>query len=177
MMARSDFEADLAKLQANATFRKTMENVRNRVNVRLIADPDKLTKAISTPSFRQSEIINQDLVMVKAAHVKIMLNKPIAVVLAILELSKLITYQFYYDIMKRKYGIKCWMLFTNTDLLCMTIQTDDWYADMQAMQTELDYFDTGNDERDHELFSRKKQGCSGISKVKQDPCSLLNLLV
>jgi len=47
------------------------------------------------------------------------------------------------------------MLFPNTDSLCMTIQTDNWYADMQAMQTELDYFDTGNEERDHELFSKK----------------------
>ena len=82
-MARSDFEADLAKLQANATFRKTVENVHNRVNVRLIADADKLTKAISKPSFRQSAITNQGFVMVKAARVKIMLNKPIAVGFAI----------------------------------------------------------------------------------------------
>ena len=37
--AQSEFESDLAKLQANATFGKTMENVRNRVNIRLIADP------------------------------------------------------------------------------------------------------------------------------------------
>jgi len=170
MMARSDFEADLAKLQANATFGKTMENVRNRVNVRLIADPDKLTKAVSKPSFRQSEIINQDLVMVKAARVKIMLNKPIAVGFAILELSKLIMYEFYYDVMKRKYGDKCSLLFTDTDSLCMTIQTDDWYADMQAMQAELDYFDTSNFERDHELFSSKNHRVLG--KFKSETGSL-----
>ena len=58
----------------------------------------------------------------------------------------------------------------------MTIQTDNWYADMQAMQTELDYFDTSNEERDHESFS-KKHWCSGSSEVKQDSWSLLNLLV
>jgi len=63
--ARSEFESDLAKLQTNATFSKTMEQVRNRVNVRLIADPNKLLKAVAKVSFRESEIINQDLVMVR----------------------------------------------------------------------------------------------------------------
>ena len=51
-MARDEFESDLAKLQANATFGKTMEQVRHRVNVRLICDPNKLTKAVSRPTFR-----------------------------------------------------------------------------------------------------------------------------
>jgi len=67
MHAGSEFESDLAKLQANATFGKTMEQVRHRVNIRLICDPHKLTKAVSKVNFRQSEIINDDLVMVKAA--------------------------------------------------------------------------------------------------------------
>jgi len=48
-MARDEFESDLAKLQANATFGKTMEQVRNRVNIRLIADTKKLAKAVSRP--------------------------------------------------------------------------------------------------------------------------------
>jgi len=88
--ARSDFESDLAKRQANATFGKTMEQVRHRVNIRLIADANKLTKAVSKISFRQSEIINSELVMVRAARTKVKLNKPIAVGFAILEISKLI---------------------------------------------------------------------------------------
>ena len=78
-----------AKLQANATFGTTMEQVRNRVNVRLIADPNKLIKAVTK---RESEIINQDLVMVRGARAKITLNKPIAVGFSILEISKFIMY-------------------------------------------------------------------------------------
>ena len=111
--------------------------------------------------------------MVKAARSKITLNKPISVGFAILELSKLIMYQFY-DVMKRKYGDKCSLLFTDTDSLCMAIQTEDWYADMQA---NLEYFDTSNFERDHELFSEKNTECWGSSKVKQGLCNPLNLLV
>jgi len=102
---RSDFESDLAKLQANATFGKTMENVRQRVNLRLIADSDKLLKATRKVSFRHSQIINSDLVLVCAARQKFTLNKPIAVEFSILELSKLLMYTFYYDHLKAKYGI------------------------------------------------------------------------
>jgi len=95
--AKSDFEADLAKLQANATFGKTMKQVHHKQNIRLIADPAKLRKAVSKPSYQMSHIINADLVMVRAARQKVTLNKPIAVGFCILELSKLIMYKFYYD--------------------------------------------------------------------------------
>ena len=63
--ARSEFESDLAKLQANAIFGKTCEQVRNRVNVRLIADPTKMLKAFAKVCFRRSKIVNDDLVMVQ----------------------------------------------------------------------------------------------------------------
>ena len=161
MMATSDFESDLAKLQANATFGKTMENVRNRVNVRLIVDPNKLTKAVSKPSFRQSEIINPDLVMVRGARAQIKLNKPIAVGFSVLELSKLVMYEFYYEFMKRKYGDKCSLLFTDTDSLCMAIKTDDLYVDMKR---DLEFYDTSNFERDHPLFSNKNHRVLGKFK-------------
>jgi len=89
--ATSEFKSDL---QANATFGKTMEQVRHRVNIRLICDEHKLTKAVSKASFRQSEIINDDLVMVRGAKQTISLNKPISVGFTILEISKLIMYRF-----------------------------------------------------------------------------------
>ena len=94
--AKSDFESDLAKLQANATVGKTMENVRIRVIICLVSDPKKLLKAVSKVTFRQSQIVNPDLVMVRAARKKVTLNKPIAVGFSILEISKFIMYQFYY---------------------------------------------------------------------------------
>ena len=72
--AKSDFETDLVKLQVNATFGKTIEQVRHRQNIRLIADPAKLRKAVSKPSYRMSQIINDDLVMVRAARQKVTLN-------------------------------------------------------------------------------------------------------
>jgi len=56
-----------------------MEQVRNRVNIHLIADPDTALKAVSSITFRQSEIVNPDLVMIRGARTRVELNKPIAV--------------------------------------------------------------------------------------------------
>ena len=63
--------------------------------------------------------------------------------------------------MKRKYGDKFSLLFTDTDLLCMAIGTDDLYADMGR---DWEFFDTSNIERDHELFSNKKHRVLGKFK-------------
>ena len=133
--ADSNFESDLAKLQANATFSKTMEQVRNRLNLHLICDPIVLSKALSRPSFRQAEIINNDFTMVHNAKQRVTLNKPITVGFAILEISKLIMYQFYYDYLKPTCGNNCKLLFTDTDSFCCHIQTDDlWFIFIPSWQ-------------------------------------------
>jgi len=97
--AKSEFESELANVQANATFGKTVERVRHRVHVGLICDQHGLTKAVSKVSFRQSEIIglNDDLVMDRRARQTITLNKSISVGFTILEVSKLIKYTFFYE--------------------------------------------------------------------------------
>jgi len=159
--ATSEFHSDLAKLQANATFGKTMEQVRHRVNIRLIADPNRLTKAVSKVTFRQSEIINQDLVMVRSARTKIKLNKPIAVGFCILELSKVIMYTFFYEHLKAKYAERCTLLFTDTDSLCCQITTRDLYDDMGQM---MDQLDTSNFPIDHPQYSQKNRRVLGKFK-------------
>jgi len=81
-------------------------------------------------------------------------------------------YQFYYNVMKHKYGDKCSLLFTDTDSLCMAIQTNDWYADMQM---DTDYFDTSNAITNYS--PTKTTECWGNSNVKRDHCNLSNLWV
>jgi len=165
--ALTKFESDLAKLQANVTFGKTMEQVRNRINLRLICDSLVLSKAVSRPSFRQAEIISDDLTMVRAAKQHVTSNKPIIIGFAILEISKLIMYQFYYDYLKPTYGNNCKLLFTDTDSFCCHIQTDDLYEDMAQHISEKKnekgghYFDTSNFEKDHPLYSNENHQVLG----------------
>lgn len=159
--ATSEFHSDLAKLQANATFGKTCEQVRNRVNIRLIADANKLLKAVSKPTFRQSEIVNDELVMVRGARLKVKLDKPIAVGFTILEISKMIMYRFYYEYLKAKYVERCTLLFTDTDSLCCLIETQDLYEDMSE---NLDHFDTSNFASNHAQYSTQNKRVLGKFK-------------
>lgn len=70
----------------NAEFSKTMENLRNRVNVKLVHTEKKLKK----PSFDRFKIFNEDLVGVENKQVKLFLNKPVYIGQTILNLSKLV---------------------------------------------------------------------------------------
>jgi len=126
--------------------------VRHRVNVRLICDPNKLAKAVSRPTFRCAEIINDDLTLVRGASQRVTLNKPISVGFSILEISNLVMYEFYYDCLKPKYSNRCKMLFTDTDYFCCHIETPDLYKDMSQ---KLDLFDTSNFETTRPLYTTK----------------------
>ena len=159
--AQSDLESDLAKLHSNATFGKICEQVRNRVNVRLISDETKMLKAVAKVSFRRSQIINEDLVLVQSARTKLKLSKPLAVGFAILEISKFLTFSFYYDHLKAKYGNKCSLLFRDTDSFCCELETDDLYA---ALGRDLHLYDTSNFDPKHPQYSTANKRVLGKFK-------------
>ena len=88
---------DTWKLCANAVYGKSMKNQRKQMNVRLIADPPKLLKALSKPHLKAAKIINDELVMVHGGRRRVLLNKPIYIGFTILDLSKLIAFEFHYN--------------------------------------------------------------------------------
>ena len=128
--AANDFEKDFYKLMNNAVFGKTMENLRKRVNVKLVNDKTKLTKLTARPSFDSFRIFFEDLAAVNMKKTKLYLNRPIYVGFAILDLSKVLMYQFHYEYMKPKYDCNAKLLFTDTDSLCYEIRTNNIYQDM-----------------------------------------------
>jgi len=83
--AKSKFESNLYKLLANSFYSKTCENVCWRGNVHLIADEKKFVRAVVKANYKRSQIINDDLAMVKCAKTKILMCKPIAIGCNILE--------------------------------------------------------------------------------------------
>ena len=150
-----------------------MEQVRHRVNVRLICDPNKLAKAVSRPTFRRAEIINDDLTLVRGARQRVTLNKPISAGFSILEISKLIMYEFYYDYLKPKYLDRCKLLFTDTDSFCCHIQTEDLYKDMAE---NIELFDTSILSRPIRCTRRPITELWENSKAKPGRLRLSNLL-
>ena len=133
--AKNDFEKDFFKLMCNAVFGKTMENLRNRVDVKLIQTKKQLSKYVAKPSFDRLKIFNQDLIGVQNKKTNLFLNKPIYIGQSILDLSKLIMYDFHYNVMLKQYGKdNITLAFTDTDSLLYHIHTDDVYRDMKQHQ-------------------------------------------
>jgi len=93
---------------------KTMENIRNWVDIRLRTSSDKTSKLVVKPNFRHCTIFDENLVAVHMKKTTIFYNKPVYLGMCILDLSKTLMYKFHYDYLKQKYGDKAKLLFTDT---------------------------------------------------------------
>ena len=146
--AKNNFEKDFYKLMNNSVFGKTMENIRNRVDVKLVNTQEKLRKLVSKPNFKgPPKIFSENLVSVHMKKTSLKMNKPVYLGMCILDLSKTIMYEFHYDYIKRKYGDKAKLLFTDTDSLMYEIETEDFYKDISG--DVKDRFDTSDYPENH----------------------------
>ena len=146
-MAKNNFEKDYYKLMNNSVFGKTMENLRNRVDVRLVNTKEKLRKLVAKPNFKSRKIFNENLVSVHMSKTSLLMNKPIYLGMCILDLSKIIMYDFHYNYIKSKYADKAKLLFTDTDSLMYEIETEDFYKDIAG--DVKDRFDTSDYPENH----------------------------
>lgn len=128
--AKNAFEKDFFKLLNNAVFGKTMENLRKRVDVKLVTNEKQLNNVTSKPTYVSSKIFNENLVAVHKIKEQLTLNRPAYIGMCILDLSKTLMYDFHYNYIKKRYGSKAQLLFTDTDSLCYEIETDDIYEDL-----------------------------------------------
>ena len=128
--AKNDFKKDFFKLMNNSVFGKTMENIRNRVDVRLVSDRKKAEKFSEKLNFRHCTIFDENLVAVHMKKTKLKFNKPVFCGMAILDLSKTLMYDFHFNYILPKYGEKAKLLMTDTDSLCCEIETEDFFEDI-----------------------------------------------
>ena len=145
--AKNNFEKDFYKLMNNSVFGKTMENIRNRVDVKLVNTEEKLRKLVAKPNFRSRKIFSENLVSVHMKKTSLTMNKPVYLGMCILDLSKTIMYDFHYNYIKKKYGDKAKLLFSDTDSLMCEIQTEDFYKDIS--EDVKDRFDTSDYPENH----------------------------
>ena len=139
--AANDFEKDLYKLANNSVFGKTMENVREREKVLLVSSERRFRTIAAKSTFSGRWLkINDGLQAMHLKNHRVLLNKPIAVGMSILDLSKAHMYDFHYSVMLPKYGVdRLQLLFTDTDSLCYQIKTPNVYTDMFGMKELFDF--------------------------------------
>ena len=142
IQAKNNFEKDFFKLMNNSVFGKTMENIRNRVNVKLVDAGEQFKKLAAKPNYESRKIFNENLVSVHMKKTSLTMNKPVYLGMSILDLSKTLMFDFHYKYIKPKYGKQAKLLFTDTDSLLYEIQTEDFYKDISG--DVKDRFDTSD---------------------------------
>ena len=124
----------------NSVFGKAMENVRKRINVRLINNARDYVKCVSKPTFLSQKIFSKNLVAIHKIKSVLLLNKPIYVGFSILELSKLLMYDFHYGYFKNKCISR--LLHTDTDSLFYEIrEKDNIYENIYSDRDLFDFSD------------------------------------
>ena len=139
MQSKNEFEKNFFKLM-NAVFGKIMENIRNHREIKLVTKDAKRKKLVSEPNYHTSKYLSEDLMAIEMKKTKICMNKPIYIGQAVLDISKTLMYEFWYDYLKTQYQENIKLCSMDTYSFMVHIQTDDFYKDISKDVNE--WFDT-----------------------------------
>ena len=111
--AENEFEKDFFKLMINSVFGKLMENVRNHRDIKLVTN-ERRNKLVSEPNYHTSKQFPENLLAIEMKKTKVKINKPVYLGQAILDISKTLMYEFWYDYIKPKHPQKAQLCYMNT---------------------------------------------------------------
>ena len=112
--AENEFEKDFFKLMINSVFGKLMENVRNHRDIKLVTTNERRNKLVSEPNYHTSKQFPKNLLAIEMKKTKVKINKPVYLGQAILDISKTLMYEFWYDYIKPKHPQKAQLCYMNT---------------------------------------------------------------
>ena len=155
--AKNDFEKDFFKLMNNAVFGKTMENVRKHRDIKLVTTDKRRNQLVSEPNYHTTKYFSENLMAIEMKKkTKVKMNKLIYLGMSILDISKTLMYEFWYDYIKPKYQDKAKLCYMDTDSFVIHIKTEDFYEDI-ANDVE-EWFETSNyDEDDKKTASNRQE--------------------
>ena len=145
--AKEDFEKDFFELMNKAVFGKTMENISNHRDIKLITTDKRRNQLASEPNYHMPKHYSENLATREMRKTKVEMNKPIYLGMLILDISKTLMYEFWYHYIKPRYRDKAKLCYMDTDSFIIHIKTKDFCEDI-ADDVEK-WFDTSNyDEHD-----------------------------
>ena len=142
MKASNDFEKDYFKLLNNSFYGNTMENVRNHRDIRLVNTENKGSKLVSESNYHGTKHISEDLLITEMRQLEVSMNKPLYLGQAILDCTKMLMYEFWYNYLQPMYNIEIEVSYMDTDSFIIYVQTEDFYKDFSKDVNKG--FDTSN---------------------------------
>ena len=147
----------------NSVFGKIMENIRKHRDIKLVNNREAYLKAVMKPNFKSGTLFGPNLMGCETGKIEVVMNKPVYLGQAILDLSKIVMYEFHYDYMKRKYDDNSFTLcYMDTDSLIYDIKTNDFYKDIA--DDVADRLDTSSYNTDRPLPVRSNKKVIGLMK-------------
>ena len=140
--AKKKFEIDFFKLMNNSVFGKTMENVRNHRDIKLVTSDKRRKRLVSEPNYHSHKKFSEHLMAIEMKKTRVKMVKPLYLGMSILDISKTLMYKFWYDYIKPKYGDRAKLCYTDTDNFIIYIKTKDFFEDI-SNDVER-WFDTSN---------------------------------
>ena len=126
--AKNEFEKDFFELMNNSVFEKTMENVRKHRDIKLVTTDEKRNKLVSEPNDHTTKRFSKKFLAIKKKKTKVKMNKPVYLGMSILDISKTLMYEFWYDYIKPKYRDRAKICYIDTDSFVIYIITEDFYV-------------------------------------------------
>ena len=123
--AKNDFEKDFFIIN-NSVFARTFMNVRKQHDTKLVTTDKRRNQLVSELNYHATEWFSENLLAIEMKKTKLKMNKPVYLGLSILEISKTLMYEFWYDYMKPKYGDNVKLCYMDTDSFIMHINTEDF---------------------------------------------------
>ena len=139
----------------NSVFGKSMENVRKHRDIKLVTTDKRRKQLVSEPNYYTTKSFSENLLIIEMKKTKVKMNKPVYLGLSILEISKTLMHEFWYDYMKPKYGDNVKLCYMDTDSFIMHIKTEDFYKDIADNVEKR--FDTPNYEVNRQLPTEKNK--------------------
>ena len=157
--AANDLEKDFSKLMINSVYGKTMENLRKRINVKLVNNEKDFLKYNSRPTHITHKLFGKDYGAIHEIKRVLILNKPIYTGITVLDLRKWKWYDFHYNFIKKNFNAE--LLFTDTDSLTYEIKSKDFYGESFKWK---DLFDFSNYSKDSKFFNETNKKVIGKMK-------------
>ena len=160
--AKNDFEKDFFQLINNSVFGMTMKNVRKHRDIKLVTSDKRRNRLVSEPNYHTTKYFSENLLTIEMKRIKVKMNKAVYLCLSILEISKTLMYEFWYNYIRPKYQDNAKLCYMDTDSFIINIKTEDFYDDI-ADDVEK-RFDTANYECNRPLIKGKNKKVIGLLK-------------